>query len=315
VTGKLVLTYECDAAHVERLRARAPGWNIVAVESESQAIDEFAVADVVFGNRYFLQALPAARKLQWMQSNSVGMDVLLASPMVRDRKFLLTNARGVYDLEIADHALAMILAVLRGLPASERARAEGRWERRPLRTIAGTKGLVFGYGGVGREICRRLRMCGAQVTAVRRRAQQNEAADDEVVGLHEGMERLADADIVVLALPLTAETEKVFDAQRIDRLKQGSVLVNIARGALIDESALERALERLGGVALDTLCTEPPPAGHWAWRHPKVLLTPHLARAPEAPDRRRFYPLFERNLERWARGLPPVNVVDRHLGY
>ena len=313
--GKVVVSYPCDAAHLARLQARAPGWNIVAVDSETQAVREFADTDVVFGNRYFLQALPGARWLRWMQSNSVGVDVLLACDRVREGDFLLSNARGVYDGEMADHALALILGLMRGIHASEHDRSSGLWRRRPLRTVEGSQTLVFGYGAVGREICRRLRMCGGKVTAVRRNVHRDGVLEDTVVGLAEGLARLPEADVVVLALPLTAGTENLFDRARIDTLKEGSLLVNVSRGALIDEQALEHALEWLGGVGLDTLREEPPPAHHWAWQHPKVLMTPHVGRSPEPPELRRFYPLFEENLERWARGLLPMNIVDKTLGY
>ncbi len=315
MTRKAVVSYPCDDAHLARLRARSPGWNIIRVDSEAEALREFVDATVVLGNRYFLQALPGARKLEWMQSNSVGMDLLLASELVRERGFLLSNARGVYDAEMADHALAMILALLRGLTAYERDRAAGKWQARPLGSIDRTRTLVFGYGGVGREVCRRLRLCGGQVTAVRRQVAGIGKLDDPVVGLDEGLALLPEADIVVLALPLTAETENLFDRARLGALKEGAYLVNVSRGALIDEQALKNVLDRLGGVGLDTLREEPPPADHWAWRHPKVLLTPHVGRAPESPAFRRFYPLFEDNLERWAKSLTPLNLVDKSRGY
>ncbi|MFZ2266205.1 MAG: D-2-hydroxyacid dehydrogenase [Azonexus sp.] len=313
--GKVVVSYPSDVTHLANLQACAPGWQIVPVSSEQQARREFVDADVVLGNPHFIQALPSARHLKWMQSNSVGMDLLLSSERVRAGDFLISNARGVYDAELADHTLAMILSLLRGITASERNRLAGVWHRRALVSIEGTHTLVFGYGGVGREVCRRLRLMGGQVTAVRRQPDVEVASEVPVIGLNEGLARLPEADIVVLALPLTAETENLFDRKNIAALPAGCFLINVSRGGLIDESALESALDRLGGVGLDCLREEPPPSGHWAWRHPGVLLTPHVGRAPESSTGRRFYSLFEHNLGRWASGQLPINLIDRTLGY
>ncbi len=117
-----------------------------------------------------------------------------------------------------------------------------------------------------------------------------------------------------MALPLTAETRGLFGRDLLGRLPDGAFLVNVARGAIVDEEALRAALPRLGGVGLDVFATEPLPAGHWLRRAPGAVLTPHVGRSPEG-DRRRWAPLFVENLRRWAAGAPLLNVVNRERGY
>jgi phosphoglycerate dehydrogenase-like enzyme len=309
--------YEPSPTHLEGLRRAAPGARLEVARDEAAARELIAGAEAVLGNRWFLQSVERARRLRWMQSGSHGVDLILAAdPPLGDA--VLTCARGVYDDEIADHTLGLVLALTRGLHRSRDDRARQAWEPRPLRTLAGGRALILGWGGIGRSVAARLRACGMTVEGARRRHAGPPAldADTLVHGPDTWREALHGADVLVLALPLTPETRHAVGAEELARLAPGAVVVNVGRGGTLDDEAVFDAVEsgRLGGAGLDVLEVEPPPAGSRAWSLPDVLLTAHVARSRETPPFR-WEPLFEENLRRFAAGEPLLNVVDREAGY
>ncbi len=315
---RVLLFYRPHPEHLARLRAAAPDHELVVAATEAEALAAAPGAVAILGNRFFLQTLPVARRLRWFQSNSVGMDLVLSDPLLRRRGIVVTNVRGVYDDELADHALALLLAAVRGVAAADRDLRDGRWERRPLPHLAGRRVLVLGFGGVGRAICRRLVASGAEVRALCRRPHRSRDAARALGVTLAGSEALPDelaaAWAVMVALPLTPATRGLLDRRRLSLLPDGAFLVNVARGALIEDAALREQLPRLGGVGLDVFAEEPLPPGHWLREEPRAVLTPHVGRSPET-GRPRWERLFEENLGRFAAGEPLLNVVDLEAGY
>lgn len=313
--AKIIVSYRAPDSHLEKLGKIATGYHVVAVGSVAEAQREIVDARIFLGNPFFLQSLPFARDLRWMQSNSAGADLILSERMAREHAFVLTLARGVYDEEMGDHALALLYAGLRDLPGALRAAAAERWERRSLPHLAGKNAFVFGWGGLGRAVARRLLAARARVVAVRRNPRPDAPeADVEFVDLATGLRRLPDADVVVLALPLTAETRGIFGQSAFSMLRDGAFLVNVARGALIDEGALAEHIDRLGGVGLDVFVEEPLPVGHFLWSHPRAIVTPHVARSPDSGPPP-WLPLFEQNLARFVAAQPLLHTADKDLGY
>ena len=315
----ILLNYVPSAEHLAALGRAAPRVRLVAAASLEEAARIAPEAEAILGNRYFLQVLPRAGRLRWMQSNSVGMDLILSNPQARERDFVLTNARGVYDDEVADHALALTLATVRGIGAACRDLSHGGWARFPLPILRELPTLIFGFGGVGQAIARRLLACGAQVRAVRRGIGGRTDGVARQLGvqslqLDPGIAALSESKLIILALPLTSFTRRLFGDEALGRIPDGAFLVNIARGELIDEAALHRHFHRLGGVGLDVFDDEPLPPDHWLRSEPTAVLTPHVARSPEA-GHHRWEPLFAENLRRWAAGEPLLNVVDKARGY
>jgi phosphoglycerate dehydrogenase-like enzyme len=295
----VLLSYEPSERHLTDLRRAAPGLELRTARTLEEARTAIRDAEAVLGNRFFRESVDAARRLCWLQSGSHGVDLLLdvAPP-------LLTCAKGVYDDEIADHALALLLGLTRGIGSFD------GWSPRSLRTLAGTRAVVLGWGGIGRTIARRLLAHGANVQGVRRHEGQGAWGVDRLD------EALTGADILVAALPLTPATTRLIGAGRLARLALGAFVVNVGRGGTLDDEALFDALEagRLAGVGLDVLEIEPPPPESRAWSLPGVLLTPHVARSRESGPRR-WEPLFVENLRRWTDGEPLLNLVDRGAGY
>ncbi len=312
----ILLNYLPTTGHLDRLRAAAPGSTFLVANDEHEARFAIVEADVVLGNRHFLQTLPSATRLRWMQSNSMGVDTILrgAGPLLDG--VVLTCVRGLYADEVADHALALLLGVTRGLRDAIEAYSVRSWGRWPLATLAGRRALVLGWGGLGRAIGRRLQGFGVVVSGVRRSGPTEEMDGVVVHGPETWREELGNCDLLIIALPLTLLTEGSVGAAELASLPADAIVVNVGRGAVIDQSALFTALRagRLRGAGLDTLVDEPPSATDPAWDVPRLLLTPHVGRSLEegTPQWER---LFEENLRRWVAGEPLINIVDQSAGY
>jgi phosphoglycerate dehydrogenase-like enzyme len=281
----------------------------------------------------FDRLLARAPRLSWVHSATSGVERAL-TPASRDRGLVVTNARGVFSRPIAEYVLMMILAVSRRLPQLLELQRERTWqplEGAELRDV--TVGIV-GLGSIGRAVAALASGFGCRVVAVRRHSELDSArrstgpgsdedatlgADVELarVGGPETLpELLAESDFIVLAAPLTPETEDMIDADTLAKVKPGAWLINVARGRLVDERALLRALRdgQLGGAVLDTFRDEPLPPMSSFYDLPNVIVTPHTAwSSGRVLDR--SVELFCDNLRRFAGGEPLLNVVDPDAGY
>ncbi|WP_245580215.1 D-isomer specific 2-hydroxyacid dehydrogenase family protein [Arthrobacter castelli] len=247
----------------------------------------------------------------WIQLPSAGIeryaDVIAAH---RDRTW--TSAKGAYAPPVAEHILALTLASLRRLPQLAATKTWGPEVGSPL---YGSKVVIVGAGGIGVEAVRLFRAFNTDITVVRRR-QEPVASADRTVTTAELDTVLPDADVVVIAAALTEGTEGLMGAEQLALLKPSSVLVNIARGKLVDTEALLAALrgERLAGAALDVTEPEPLPDGHPLWDEPRCLITPHTADT-EAMVRPLISARIRENVRRWAAGEELEGLVDVEAGY
>jgi phosphoglycerate dehydrogenase-like enzyme len=261
------------------------------------------------------EVLSQATGLRWIHARSAGIDHLM-SPALHGSRALVTNGRGVFSASLAEFALGGILHFWKGVPEMVRAQGEGRWAPfAPLPLGGKTLGLV-GYGDIGQAVARRARAFDMQVLAVRRSAA---ASADGVRFLHGSgavVELMRSCDCVVVVAALTAETEGLVSREALAALPPHAVLVNVARGGLIDEPALVEALRarRLRGAALDVFVEEPLPPGHPFWTLDNVLLSPHCA--DNVPGwLEAAVAVFLANLERFQRGEALLNRVDPARGY
>lgn len=259
----------------------------------------------------------AAPDLAWVQSLGAGVEGIL-TPEFAQGPLRLTNSRGANAPPIAEHVLALMLAFARGLHRSVQLQAAARWERQfgRLFEVAGLTLGVVGLGGIGREVARRARALGMRVVAARRTDPGGAGADPDVDALTTLDHLLGTADFVVLAVPLTAETQGLLGAGALARMKPTAYLINVSRGQVVDEPALAAALQagRLAGAGLDVFATEPLPADSPLWSLPNVIITPHQAAAsPRTMER--TMALWAENLRRFAAGEPLRNPVDKQRGY
>jgi phosphoglycerate dehydrogenase-like enzyme len=249
--------------------------------------------------------------LSWVQLPLAGVDTYL--DLMRERSGTVwTSTKGAYAGPVGEHALALTLALLRHLP--ERARAAS-WGKPAGTPLADLETLVIGAGGVALETVRLLKAFGARVTVVRRRAEPAEHADRTSTGEHL-RERLAEAEVVVVAAALTTGTRHLIGERELAAMRPSAVLVNVARGPLVDTAALVAALRAgtIRAAALDVTDPEPLPDGHPLWSEPAALITPHTADTYEM-----ITPLFHEriadNVARFAAGKELTAVVDLEAGY
>jgi len=292
-------------------------------------------ADVYLGYGVPAEVLRRGSRLRWVHSASAGVGSSLTPEMMAS-PVLFTNSAGVHAPPMAETVLAMILHFGRGLDLAVREQALGRWgaeafyagEAAVTELSSATVGIV-GFGGVGREVARRAAALGARVLATRRSPGAG-SEDLETVGggasqpaaarLLHGPEALArlleESDYLVLAAPLTTRTRGILGREALQRMKPSAVVVNVSRGALVDEQALVEALRegRLRGAALDVFAAEPLPAGHPLWALPNVLLTPHVSAVTRGFWEREVE-LVAGNLRRLVEGRALWNLVDKRAGY
>ena len=318
---------------LEAIRAAAPGTRIVTIGFDGHPDGPLDDVEAMLRGRLpaetFDRILARAPALRWVHSATAGVERVL-TPTSRSRGLVITNARGVFSRPIAEYVMLMILAIARRLPELLELQAERTWqplEARELRDV--TVGIV-GLGSIGRAVGALGTAFGCRVVATRRRPeagsqQADEGGDEPFLGTlmldrvlppERLPELLAESDFVVLAAPLTPDTHGLISDDAIAQMKPGAWVINVARGELIDERALARALHdgRLGGAVLDTFVEEPLPPTSSLYDLPNVILTPHTSwSSTRVLDR--SVDLFCENLRRFAAGRPLVNVVDRNAGY
>lgn len=320
------LTYLAGALsdqQIEELRQVAPNVRVLRVSGRSEAMDNATEADGVEARFLSPELLTKATKLAWVHATSAGVDRFVSMPALKERaSIVVTNSRGVHGPAIADHAIGMLLSLTRRLPEYHDAQQQKKWgvadrENGPQAVaLQGRTMLVVGIGGIGTEIARRAHGFGMRVIATRRTDAPREPFVERVGNPEDLGSMLPEADVVAICVPLTKETEKLFDAGMIRRMKKGSYLINIARGRIVDTDALIAALKdgRLAGAALDVTEPEPLPADHPLWTAPNVLITPHIA-ADGALTEERWWALYKENIRRFGAGEPLLNCVDVTAGY
>ncbi|HEY9641187.1 MAG TPA: D-2-hydroxyacid dehydrogenase [Coleofasciculaceae cyanobacterium] len=263
------------------------------------------------------KVLAAAPQIRWQQTPSAGVNHIL-TPTFLKRNILLTNGAGTFAVPIAEFVMAYILSHAKLLPKLQAMQADRHWIRSielPLQEVEGATLLIVGAGSIGQEIAKRANAFGMRVWGSCRHP-KSLPKFEQVVGADQWRSLLPEADYVVLATPLTSETKGMFDAEAIGLMRSSAYLINIARGAVIDEPALIAALRegRIAGAGLDTFYVEPLPPESPFWSLPNVLVTPHCSGfSPRIPER--TIALFLDNLSRYRNGLCLRNLVDQTVGY
>ncbi|MEW5931804.1 MAG: D-2-hydroxyacid dehydrogenase [Gemmatimonadota bacterium] len=317
------------------IRAAFPAeWDVVVVDAHSDGRGDGggpspeALAAVRGAEVYMGYGIPpelfraAGDGLRWVHSGAAGVGGALY-PEMRDSRVVLTNSAGMHAEPIADTVLAMALHFARGLDFAVRAQAERRWDKEPFEAadapVRETEELtvgILGLGGIGRAVARRFAALGARVLATRRSG--GDAPEGvELVRGEDALGRLLEAsDVLVVAVPDTPETRGMLGRAELERLPHGAVLVNVARGRVLDEEALVEALRggRLRGAALDVFSREPLPAESPLWGLSNVLVTPHVSGTSHRFWRRETGLVVE-NVRRYLAGEPLLNTVDKHAGY
>jgi phosphoglycerate dehydrogenase-like enzyme len=318
------------------LVASAPaGWAVDIVETDTisdgdggraptaEALDAVANAEVYFGFGITRELFLAAPKLRWVHSATAGVGSALF-PELKSSDVLLSNSAGVHAIPMAEYVVAGLLHFWRGLDLTVRAQSESRWDRDPfivkdppVREAGESTVLILGTGGIGTEVAARLAALGARCIGIRRRpSAQAPAGFATTAGLDGLDDHLPRADALVIAAPLTELTRGLIDGRRLDLLPRHAVVVNVARGAILDEGALavRLASQTLRGAVLDVFASEPLAPESPLWQLRRALVTPHISAVT-----RRFWEregaLFMDNWARYVAGTKLQNVVNKDAGY
>jgi len=256
-----------------------------------------------------------ADKLRWVHVAGAGVDAVLFPELV-ESAVTVTNSRGVFDRSIAEYVLGLMLLFAKDFRQSLEFQRRREWVHRETEMLAGKKLLVVGAGPIGRTISRQSRCLGMESSAVARTERSEDANFGRVFSSEQLDEALPDADYVVVAAPLTAQTRGMFGAAQFGRMKPGARLINVGRGAIVDEPALVEALRegRIAGAALDVFSEEPLPEHSPIWKMPQVVVSPHMS-GDFVGWHEALGGLFVENFRRWERGEQLLNVVDKERGY
>ena len=304
----------------EQIERFSDSANLILVNTEAQALAAMPGATVLIGlcTRELIDAAP---KLHWIQLYSAGVESCLEALSGSGRELLLTNMQRVSSPQIAEHSIAMILGLTRGLPTYMRNQSNGKWRPGSVpgnerRELGGQTLLLVGLGGIGTAVGQRATALGMRVTAIRASTQPGPDFVSALAQPDRLLDFAATADVIVNSVPLTPRTEGLFDAEFFAAMKPTAYFINVGRGKSVVTDDLVAALQegRLAGAGLDVTDPEPLPRDHPLWHKPNVIITPHVAAGSNRTVERLFQVVRE-NLRRYVNGEPMLSVVDPERGY
>ncbi|MBW7472717.1 D-2-hydroxyacid dehydrogenase [Marinobacter sp. F4218] len=303
-----------------------PGMDALRTRAEVRfACDEQTLRDTLPGTDIMMvtdfrtealeAAWPSADKLQWIHATSAGVDALMFPALIKG-DVVVTNARGIFDRTIAEYVLCTILMFAKDFPGSIRLQMKHQWKHRDTERAEGKQVLVVGAGSIGRQIGRLVAAAGLKPHGIARTPRHDDPDFVKVHGNDELFEQLSHADFVVIAAPLTPQTEGLFDEKAFKAMKNTARLINIGRGPIVKTDDLITALQNgeIAGAGLDVFEEEPLPEGHPLWDMENVTMTAHMA-GDFIGWKRALTDQFLENFDRWHKGEDLFNFVDKELGY
>jgi phosphoglycerate dehydrogenase-like enzyme len=299
------------------LAAILSGDELVVLPREGE-LGQAADIEIAFGTNNGARVsafLGKATKVRWYHSLGAGVENLVVLPDFRERGIVLTNNSGAMDVPIGEHVIAMLLAAAKRLYLYRDQQHDSEWKEHDQQELRGSTLVVFGLGSIGAEAARLAAALGMRVIGVRRSGTPVPGVE-RIVPPDQLGDAVAEADYLAVCAPLTHATRGAVSRAVIARMKPTAWIVNIARGAIVDEAALVEALQakRIGGAALDALTVEPLPRESPLWSLENVIITPHSSNS--SPNvRARTLALIEENLRRYKAGEPLLNVVNLEAGY
>ncbi len=316
---------------VERLRSEFPKVDFQHRKDYDTIETDIRDAEVVVSWSLTAEQLRHAQKLRWIHSTAAAIHQLLI-PEVVNSSIILTNASSVHGPVVAEHVLSAMFALAKHTPAAVRFQQQHQWgqdamtqQQPPIRELRDSILGIVGVGAIGGYVARIASAMGMRVIAVRNSVEKGVdwldrddamCSQHRVYGPKEFDTMLRESDFVVISAPVTSATEKIIDADALGKMRPDAYLINVARGALVDEASLVDALRRkaIGGAALDVFEQEPLPANSPLWDMENVHITPHQGGLSHKLWERQ-YQLFSENLRRYLRGAPLLGLVNKADGY
>ena len=317
VRPRIVLCFPVHEGHVTQIREAAPEWDVINAGQEGVA-EEILTADIFCGHAKV--PVPWAEvvernRLKWIQSSAAGMDHCLVTEVINS-SIPVSSASGLFAQQVAEQTMALLMGMLRSMPVFHRAQEKREFIRRPTDDLHGKTVGIVGLGGNGRRIAETLAPMRVRTIATDFYPVQRPDCVEELWPAEELPRLLQTADIVILCVPLNAQTARMMGAEQFALMKKGAYLVNVARGQVVDEPALVEALrqDRLRGAALDVTAEEPLPTESPLWDMPQVTITPHVG-AQSADRVDVTVDFFCENLHRFCHDERLLNCVDKQLGF
>ena len=306
--------YGLNAAAVEKFKSVFPERKIRVINGKADLGAAIGDIEVIFVFRPPRGVWSGAKRLQLIQTIGAGVDAVLPAPDLPEG-VRIANARGIHGEQMSEHALAMMLAFAKQLPQALANQRLRRWQAFTPGSLAGKTCSILGMGTIGRTVAQRAKQFGMRVLGTQREPKPCPHAD-EVLPPEQTRRAVRQADYLVVILPKTPQTLRLLDAKILAYLQADAVLINMARGGIVDESVVADMLRsgRLRGAALDVFTEEPLPESSDLWTIPNLIITPHVAGlVPDYLDR--VLKIFMDNLRRLENGQPLINEIDRGRGY
>jgi phosphoglycerate dehydrogenase-like enzyme len=295
----------------------APGYSVWQVEQKGITVSDLIDSEIIFG-RMPPQMLKELINLKWLHMGSAGADGMTDISLYANKSIILTKSSGTFGIPIAEHIIGMMIALNRNFGYYYKKQREGEWcsQWPTLSNISGSTVLVLGLGDIGSEVCTHLSSFDCNIIGFRRDTSKPHEIVSDVRPLSKLRESLPEADYVIICMPVTDETQKLFGREEFELMKESAKIINIGRGAIIDTDALVEALnqQKIAGAGLDVTDPEPLPTGHPLFFARNVLVTPHVSAATQLTTERRVM-VFIDLLKRYVAGQEMYNFVDFKTGY
>jgi len=318
-----VAFWQTPKSQVERLRKRFPEISFRHALTDDEASLAIETTDIALASRLSAAMVERAPRLRWVHSTAAAVANLLPLDEFAARGIIVTNSRGIQAVPIAEHVMGGLLVLARRFNVMFDAQRDRRWIQNDLTrnawpwSLQGRKMTILGLGTIGQEVARRAHAFGMSVTGIRRRLDQPVPAFVErMVGPDRLHDALSGCDVLVISAPFISGTDGLIGTKEIELLNGGAIIINVARGKIVDEPALITAIQRghLGGAVLDVFESEPLDRASPLWSLPNVIISPHSAGVrPDHWDE--VIDLFSENLRRFQRGEPLLNMVNCDAGY
>lgn len=315
---KLLVTVDWKKQHLADIAQTYSQVEFVTATKDAEAEREIADAEIVFG-RITRTMFLAAKKLRWVQSHGAGVEFIGGIPELIESEVAVTNTRGGHAATIAEHTFGMLVSLARGFRRLDASQKEARWLRplgfEPFGLSGRTMGII-GLGNIGKAIAKRANAFDMNVIAVDVVNAEKPEYVANLWGLDKLPRLLSESDVVVVAVPLTAQTRGMIGAREIGQMKPKSYLLAISRGNIVDEKALIAALEdgKLAGAGLDVQSREPLPSDDPLWKAPNLILTPHCSGVSEQTTAG-CSAIFKENLGLYIKGRALTHLVDKRRGF
>jgi len=312
---KILITYRgLRERYIQQIREISERIEVEMIPDGGSILNAVRDAEVIFGD-FSKEMFFASKKIKWIQVVSAGVDRYLF-PEIVESDVILTSTTGMHRIPMSELVLAMMLTLAKQLHRFVRLQSEGKWKRINTEELAGKTVGIIGFGNVGNETAAKAKCFGMRVLAIDIETIRRPTYVDEILGPDDLDYALRKSDYLVMTVPLTEKTHHMIGERELRLMKPTAYVVNVARGAVIDNEALLRALKEgwIAGAGLDVFEQEPLPQNSGFWKLDNVVITPHIG-GSSRQYQKRSVKIFCENLRRYLEGKPLMNMVDKKAGY